>query len=109
MKYGFVKLDVIFFYILQDVIIWFLFNLNIAHLWMFHIRYTNKKINKLHNRALRIVLDDYESTFDQLLEKDHSFSIHYQNIQRLMIEMYKAFNNISGSTFIKFLWERKMD
>ena len=48
---------------------------------MLHSRYTNK-IKELHERGLRIVFDDYESTLDQLLEKDLIFSIHHQNIQK---------------------------
>ena len=45
--------------------------------WMFHSRRTNKKINRLHERALRIVYDDVVSTFDQLLAMDESFCIHH--------------------------------
>ena len=51
---------------------------------MFHSRYTHKKLNKLHELALRIVYYDYESTFEQLLEKDCTFSTYHQNIQRLV-------------------------
>ena len=58
--------------------------------WIFHIRRTNNKINKLHERALRIVYDDNVSTFDQLLAMDKSFSIHHQNIQILLIKIYKV-------------------
>ena len=29
-------------------------------IWMFHKRYMNNKINRLHERALRIVYNDYE-------------------------------------------------
>ena len=39
---------------------------------MFYSRTTNNKINKLHGRALRLVYDDYVSTFEELLEKDNS-------------------------------------
>ena len=46
-------------------------------LWMFYSRRTNKKINRLHERALRIVYDDVVSTFDQLLAMDESFCIHH--------------------------------
>ena len=63
---------------------------------MFHSRPTNSKINRLHERALRIVYDDDVSTFDQLLAMDKSFCIHHENIQRLSIETYKALDNISG-------------
>ena len=36
---------------------------------MFHNRTTNNKINKLNERALRLVYDDYLSAFEELLEK----------------------------------------
>ena len=35
--------------------------------WMFYSRKTNNRINKLHEWALRLVYDDYESTFEDLL------------------------------------------
>ena len=47
------------------------------------------KINKLHERALRIVFHDYKSTFDQLLQKDHTFSIHHENIESLRLKCTK--------------------
>ena len=47
---------------------------------MFCSRKANNKINKLHERALRIVYENNISTFEKLLEKDNSFSIHHQNI-----------------------------
>ena len=38
---------------------------------------------------------NYKSKFDELLEKDSSFSIHHRNIQALDIETYKIFNGLS--------------
>ena len=64
--------------------------------WMFHGRQTNDKINKLHERALRIVYNDTITSFEELLIKDKTFTIHNQNIQSLAIEMYKALNNLPG-------------
>ena len=74
--------------------------------WMFYSRTTNNKINKLHKRALRRVYDDYVSTFEELLEKDISFTVHHYNIHTLCIELYKVF---SGQSQMKFsdLFERK--
>ena len=63
--------------------------------WMFHNRTLNHKINKLHERALRIVYRNDNLTFQELLDKDNSVTIHYQNLQRLSIEMYKIKNNLS--------------
>ena len=63
--------------------------------WMFHSRMLNNRINKIHERALRIVYKDLSSTFEQLLQKDRSFTIHERNIQALAIELYKIINGIS--------------
>ena len=54
-------------------------------IWMFHSRTINNKINRLHERALRIVYSDFKSSFEGLLMKDNSFSIHERNIQSLAI------------------------
>ena len=62
---------------------------------MFHSRTLNKKINQLHEKALRIVYGDCKSKFDKLLEKDISFGIHHRNIQMLAIEILKFLNELS--------------
>ena len=64
-------------------------------LWMFHSRIINAKINGLHERSLRVVYDDRKSSFDELLKRDKSFTIHEKNIQKLAVEMYKIKSNIS--------------
>ena len=63
--------------------------------WMFCNRTINARINRIHERSLRIVYNDYVSTFNQLLKIDKSFTIHHRNIQSLAIEIYKVINNIS--------------
>ena len=47
---------------------------------MFHSRKLNNKINRLHERCLRVVYNDRLSTFEELLNKDNSVSIHHRNI-----------------------------
>ena len=59
-------------------------------IWMFYSRKMNRKINKIQGRALRLVYDDYLSSFDELLRKDNSVCIHHRNIQRVAIEMFKV-------------------
>ena len=75
--------------------------------WMFHSRRTNNKINKLHERALRIVYDDDVSILDQLLAMDKYFCVHHQNIQRLLIEIYKSLHDISGNSLKELFVKRE--
>ena len=63
--------------------------------WMFHSRSLNNKINRLHERCLRIIYNDKRSTFEELLAKNNSVSVHHYNIHAVAIEMYKAANVIS--------------
>ena len=60
-------------------------------LWMFHSRTINNKINRLHERAPRLVYSDYNSNFDELLKKNESCSIHDRNVQTLAIKICKFF------------------
>ena len=58
--------------------------------WMFHSRSLNKKINRIHERALRVVYANFSSSFEELLAVDGSVKIHERNIQYLAIEIYKG-------------------
>ena len=64
-------------------------------LWMFCSRELNRKINHIHEKGLRIVYQDYTSSFVDLLVKDGSVSIHHRNIQKVATEMFKVRNNLS--------------
>ena len=55
-----------------------------------HSRALNHKINKLHERSLRVIYKKSGLTFEELLEMDNSFTIHERNLQKLAIEMYKV-------------------
>ena len=64
---------------------------------MFHDRKSNNKINKIHERALRIIHKDSTSTFEGLLIKNNSVSVHQRNLQLLLTEIYKTVNNLNPS------------
>ena len=67
--------------------------------WMFRGRKTNYKINRLQERALKLIYNEHISSFEELLSKDVTFTIHEQNIQKLAIEMFKALNDFSTPEF----------
>ena len=62
---------------------------------MLHGRKLNSQANKLHKRVLRIVYQDYASSFTELLEKDNSTTMHNRNIQLLATELFKIKNGLS--------------
>ena len=66
-------------------------------IWMFHSRGLNNKIYRIHERALRITYKGKSSTFQELLEKGNSVSIHHRNVQKLAIEIYKVLHGFSPS------------
>ena len=61
---------------------------------MFHSHSINK-INRLHERVLRIVYNDFRSSFKNLLEKGRTVSIHLKNLQKLATEIFQISENFS--------------
>ena len=59
------------------------------------VLWSNAKINRLHERALRIAYNDYISSFEDLLVKDGSVTIHEKNLRSLVTEMFKIKNKLS--------------
>ena len=59
-------------------------------IWMFHNRTLNNKINRIHERALRIVYRDKTSNFTELLQKDNAVTVHQRNLQVLATDIYKV-------------------
>ena len=50
-------------------------------IWMLHSRGLNNKINRTHERVLRIIFNDKSSAFQKLLNKDNSVKIHHRSIR----------------------------
>ena len=64
-------------------------------LWIFCSRISNNTINKLHERSIRIILNDYSSDFNMLLENSNDICNHHRNIQALLIEVLKMQNGLA--------------
>ena len=67
--------------------------------WRFYSRSTHNRINHLKESGLKLVHDDYELNFEELLEKDGSITIHHYNLQTLYIELNKIYHNLSQTIF----------
>ena len=62
---------------------------------MFHSRTLNNQVNKIHERALKLVYkNETFLSFDDLLKRDRSVSIHQKNLQILATEIYKTKNDL---------------
>ena len=72
-------------------------------IWMFHSRLINNKFNRLHERCLRIVYSENQSTFEELPEKDNTVSVHQRHFQFLATELYKHSFSRSCCPVISFI------
>ena len=63
--------------------------------WMYCNRSWNTKINRLHERCLRIAYNDKKSNFSELRVKDGSDSIDHQNLQKPAVEMFNVSRSLS--------------
>ena len=77
-------------------------------IWLFCNKGANKKIDRAHKRALKILHNDYDSSFQTLLAHSSSFTIHVQNLQKLMTKIYMSLNNMNPSIVWEF-HEKKHD
>ena len=48
---------------------------------------------------MRLIYNDHISSFEELLSKDGTFTIHEQNIQNLAKELFKALNDLLTPNF----------
>ena len=71
-------------------------------IWMFCGKAGNDNIDRVHKRALRILLDNHESIFEMLLAMNGEAKIYTQNLRMLMIEIYKALINTNPSYMLEY-------
>ena len=64
-------------------------------IWMFCFKKSTEKINAVHERSLRIILNDYESPYPLLLDEAHQIIFHQRCINSLMIKVYRYLNGHS--------------
>ena len=59
------------------------------------------RIGYSFKRALRTLYRDYESTFEELLDRGDTKTTHKKNLQNLMIEIYKSMNHLNP----EYMWD----
>ena len=69
-------------------------------IWMFTRKNLMLKVNKIHRRNLRVVYDDYASTYEELLASYNDISIYQKHLKHLAIEVYKSLANMNP----EFMW-----
>ena len=63
--------------------------------WMFHNRTLNNRINKIHEKTVRLAYkNETFFSFDDLQKRGKSVSIHQKNLQILTTEIYRTKNNL---------------
>ena len=74
-------------------------------IWMFCSRASMNKLDGIHEKCPRLVTNDYDSNFNELLESSHEILIHKTCINYLMIEgtsIYKGYLLNWWLTFLLF-------
>ena len=74
--------------------------------WMFCGKTQDKEIDRVHKRALRILLEDYTSSFDELLQKIDDTRVHVKNLRNLMVEVCKCLS-CENPSFTWNIFQRK--
>ena len=68
--------------------------------WMFTRKNSMLKVTQIHWSILRVVYDDYNSTYEELLASHNDISIHQKHLKHLAIEVYKSLTNLNP----EFMW-----
>ena len=73
---------------------------------MFCSKECNNLVNKSHKMALRIVYQDENSSYDELIKTDKSSTVHLSNLRLLICEIFKSLHNLNP-IFLKDLFSLK--
>ena len=69
-------------------------------IWMFRSKNSMLKINKIHRRTLHVVYDNYNSTYEELLDSYNDISIHQKHLKHLAIKICKSLAKMNP----EFMW-----
>ena len=61
--------------------------------WHFCGKVNNGKLEKIHERSLRIIYKDYTSTYDDLISQSGTDSILVSRLKKILLEVFKTLQN----------------
>ena len=74
---------------------------------MFRLRYLNNALNNIHERALRLIYNNHEKSFNSILTESNLKTIHQKNLQFFAIEIYRFQNGLSLSIMNDIFFSRQ--
>ena len=75
--------------------------------WMFTGKKSLDRIEDIQKRALRFVLNDYQSNYQDLLNKSEATGIKIMTLRLLAIEVYKCVNNLNPKYLNEMFTKKK--
>ena len=70
-------------------------------IWMFCGKTAHEEINRIHERALLRLYNDFNSNFEELLTRSGEKTVHLQNLEKLLLEVFKSLHQINPA----LMWE----
>ena len=77
-------------------------------IWMFVGKTLINKICKIHHRTLQVVYDDFNKSYDELLELNNDLSIHQRHLRYLAIEVFKSIMHLNPQFMWSYFEEKPM-
>ena len=69
-------------------------------IWMFAGKTLINKICEIHHRTLRVVYNEYNKSYGELLQLNNNMSIHQRHLQYLALEVFKPLMHLNQ----EFMW-----
>ena len=77
-------------------------------IWMFAGETLINKICKIHHRTLQVVYDDFDKSYDELLELNRDLSIHQRHLRYLVVEVFKSIMHLNPQFMWSYFEEKPM-
>ena len=76
-------------------------------IWMFTSRYLNNALNNIYERALRLIYNNHEKSFNGILTENNLKTIHQKKLEFLAIEICKFQNGLSPPIISDIFFSRQ--